>query len=65
MYKMLFKQHFVLTNKKFITKHNRLTIFVYDLDDLLLLYPDIVVKEEAEDLDYSKALPYVLSKFLR
>jgi len=33
-------------------------------DDLILLYPDIVVKEEAEELDYSKALPYVLSKFL-
>ena len=60
----MYEQHFVLTNKKY-KKNDRLTIFVYDLDDLILLYPDIVVKEEAEDLDYSKALPYVLSKFLR
>ena len=37
------------------------------LDELNELYPDQTndVKDETEYLDYSKALPFVLNKFLR
>ena len=37
------------------------------LDELNELYPDQTkdVKDETEDLDYSKALPFVLNKFLK
>ncbi len=47
--------------------YDTILINIYYLDELNELYPDQTndVKNETEYLDYSKALPFVLNKFLR